>query len=74
MPVATRLASLGFDFIGTLDPQPEDENPVFYLRMDRIERHSAVSLHALNKELYAIAERFGVESYDGMAVGDVDGP
>lgn len=49
MPVATHLARLGYEFIGTLDPEPDDENRVFYLRMDRIERHSPVSLDELNR-------------------------
>lgn len=74
MPVATPLASQGYEFIGTLEPEPDDVNPVFYLRMDRIQRHSPVSLNKLNRELYVIAEQFGVESYDGMDVGAVDGP
>lgn len=74
MPVAAHLARLGYEFIGTLDPEPDDENPVFYLRMDRIERHSPVSLNDLNRELYVIAERFGVGSYDGIDVGALDGP
>lgn len=74
MPVAAHLQRLGYEFIGTLDPEEEDENPVFYLRMDRIERHTPASLNELNCELYNIAERFGVQSYDGMDVGGVNEP
>jgi hypothetical protein len=54
--------------------ESDDVTPLFYLRMDRIQRHSPVSLNELNRELYVIAEQFGVESYDGMDVGAVDGP
>lgn len=74
MPVATHLASLGYEFIGTLDPGPDDIIRNFYLRMDRVQRHSPVSLNELNRKFYAIAEQFGIESYDGMDVGAVDGP
>lgn len=74
-PVAEHMASLGYEVVGTLEPAPgEGELPVYYLRVDRIESHAPESLFALNAELYAIAERFGVADYDGMEVGAQDGP
>ena len=74
LPIADYMQGLGYEFVGTLDPEVEDENPVYFLRMDRVERHSPVSLNELNRQLYGIADQFGVQSYDGMDVGAVDGP
>ena len=74
MPVADHMQSLGYGVIGTLDPDESDQNPVYYLRVDRIERHSPASLHERNQALYNVAEQFGVLDYDGMNVGAVDGP
>lgn len=74
MPVARHLESLGYEFRGTLDPEDPDDQQIYLLRMDRVERHTPQSLHARNLELYSIADRFGIEAYDGMDVGAVDGP
>lgn len=74
LPIADYMGRLGYEFMGTLDPEVDDECQVFFLRMDRVERHSPWSLHELNYQFYEIAERFGVESYDGMDVGAGDGP
>ena len=74
LPVADHMEQLGYEFVGTLDPDAEDETPVYFLRMDRVERHSPESLNSLNLQLYAIADQFGVQSYDGMDVGAIDGP
>lgn len=65
----------GYENVGFLEPSPDnDKGETIFLRADRIERHTVESLHAKNLELYELAERFGVESYDGMDVGAVDGP
>jgi len=74
LPIAKHLETSGYEFVGTLDPDESDETPVYFLRMDRIERHSPQTLHELNHGLYDVAARFGVSSYDGMDVGSVDGP
>ena len=68
------MAHLGYEFVDTLEPEPDDEKHVFFLRMDRVERHSPASLNDLNHQLYGIADQFGVQSYDGMDVGAVDAP
>jgi len=73
LPIADHLTHLGYEFVGTLDPDANDENPVYFLRMDRVERHSPTSLNELNRQLYGIADQYGVQSYDGMDVGAVDG-
>ncbi|CAH0242620.1 hypothetical protein SRABI118_02757 [Massilia sp. Bi118] len=74
LPIAAHLAPSGYEFIGTLDPDEAADNPVFYLRMDRVETHTPASLDERNQLLYAIAARFGVLNYDGFDVGAVDGP
>ena len=63
-----------YEFIGTLDPNPSDENPVFYLRLDRVETHSPASLDERHQLLYGIAAQFGVLDYDGFDVGALEGP
>lgn len=72
-PVAEHMASQGYEVRGTLDPDDSDEDPVYFLRMDRLERHTPESLNNRNQALYQIAHQFSV-GYDGMDVGAVDGP
>lgn len=74
LPIAEHLALTGYEFVGTLAPDESDENPVFYLRLDRIEKHSPASLHERNQLLYDIAAQFKVLSYDGFDVGAIEGP
>lgn len=74
LPIAEHLRFADYEFVGTLDPDESDENPVFYLRLDRIEIHSPESLHKRNQLLYDIAAQFGVLSYDGFDVGAIEGP
>ncbi len=40
-----------------------------FLHVEKIETHSPESLQARNAEFNAVAEQFGIESYDGMDVG-----
>jgi len=48
------------------------------ITLSQLEELFAASLHERNQEFYALADRFGIESYDGMDVGAVedggDGP
>jgi Protein of unknown function (DUF1260). len=65
----------GYEVVGFLEPTPEDDDQeTIYLRFDKIERHTPDSLLVRNAELYKLAADFGLESYDGMDVGAVDGP
>ena len=73
-PVAEHLLSSGYKIWGYLEPDPDNEDPVYFLRADRVEQHTVSSLLDRNSELYAVASRFGVQDYDGMDVGAVDGP
>ncbi len=42
---------------------------LYRLHVEKVETHSPSSLHARNQALYALAERHGLASYDGMDVG-----
>jgi Regulator of ribonuclease activity B len=65
----------GYEVAGFLEPTPEDDDQgTIYLRVDKVERHTPDSLLARNAELYKVAANFGLDGYDGMDVGAVDGP
>jgi hypothetical protein len=75
LDAARELERAGYEPIGFLEPEPEDEDQeTIFLRVDRVERHTVASLLARNDELYAIAARLGLRDYDGMDSGAVDGP
>jgi hypothetical protein len=65
---ATELAKRNFEFV---EIYPTDDK-VFVLHVERKEIHNARSLFELDKELYAIAEKYKLASYDGFDVGNVD--
>ena len=67
-PLAAHLGSAGYRLVAL---EPTDEGDLFQLHVEKIETHSPESLFARNAELGELAERFGVESYDGMDVGPV---
>lgn len=50
----------------------QDEDQLFWLHVERIEIHNPKSLFALNKELYQIAEKYKLDSYDGFDIGNTD--
>jgi hypothetical protein len=68
------LETIGYEVRGFLDPSPDDEKQTIFLRFDKVETHTPESLFERNTSLYALADRFGLDSYDGMDVGAVDGP
>jgi hypothetical protein len=47
------------------------DNGVWWLHVERVERHTVDSLNARNAELYAFARDEGLSTYDGMDVGPV---
>jgi hypothetical protein len=66
----TVLGGLGYRVVELLEPSPEDEDPgLYFLHVEREERHTVETLHLRNLELYGIADELGLESYDGMDVG-----
>ena len=73
--IGLHLEDNGYKICGFLEPAPEDEDQrTLYIRADRIERHTVDSLHETNQELSFLAEKMGVEGYDGMDVGPIGGP
>jgi hypothetical protein len=44
------------------------------LHVEKIETHTPQSLHQRNMELYRLAEKYGITSYDGMDVGPAPQP
>jgi hypothetical protein len=67
-PVADELVQLGFREVALYRT---DDRKTYFLHVERVEKHTPESLHERNTEFYEIAERFGIESYDGMDVGPV---
>ena len=69
------LEGKGYEIVGLLEPGPEDDDQeTIYLRVDRTERHSVQTLLSRNEKLYALADLLGLQGYDGMNVGVVEGP
>ena len=48
--------------------------PAHRLHVERVEKHTPASLHARNQQFYALADKFGVDAYDGMDVGPAPAP
>ena len=66
--IRAALEAIGYRFVKVY---PTDDHTTHFLHVERIEVHSPQSLNRRNQELNALAEEFGVESYDGMDVGPV---
>ncbi|MCX6966825.1 MAG: SseB family protein [Verrucomicrobia bacterium] len=49
-----------------------DDEPIFILQAERLEKHTPESLFALNAELEALAAKFEGVDYDGMDVNPAD--
>ena len=67
-PLAKYLESTGYRLV---EINPTD-GTTFFLHVEKVELHTAASLHERNTSFYGLAERFGVESYDGMDVGPAE--
>jgi hypothetical protein len=65
---ANELQSAGYRVVGIEQFQNE---PRLRLHVERVEAHTPATLNARNQELYALAERLALASYDGMDVGPV---
>lgn len=70
--VAKVLEDTGYRFVSIFEPELEDgEEQYFFLHVEREEVHSPESLHERNAQLYALADRYELQSYDGMDVGPI---
>jgi hypothetical protein len=68
------LEKVGYEFVEvfTAEPQEDDESKMYYLQVEKVEIHSVNSLFDRNKELYSVAEKFKLDSYDGFDIGKVE--
>jgi hypothetical protein len=67
-PVKKELIKNGYHFV---DPYPTDDRSTFFLHVEKIEHHTPQSLHQRNLTFYKLADKYQIESYDGMDVGPV---
>ena len=65
---ADTLRADGYRVVDLWQGDEEDE-PLFWLHVERVEAHSVESLYERNESFYRLAEDLGLESYDGMDVG-----
>lgn len=63
---AAHLTAQGYRFVGI---HQTDDGDTRVLHVERVEVHSPQTLFARNEELDELADRFGLDTYDGMAVG-----
>lgn len=54
-----------------VDIYPDEEN-LLWLHVEKIEIHNPKSLFALNKQFYALADKYRLDSYDGFDIGNTD--
>jgi len=67
---SAQLKAKGYQVVGIYDSEPEGETPaLWWLHVEKVEKHTADTLHARNQEFYKFAEEHQLESYDGMDVG-----
>ena len=68
--LASELDQQGYRFVDMFTPELDDgQDEYYFLHVEKIEPHSVLSPHQRNQELYVLADRFGVDAYDGMDVG-----
>lgn len=72
--VTQELSALGYRVVRIYlaDKKQKTDPDLWWLHVERVEIHSAASLHKRNLELTEFAERHGLASYDGMDVGPAD--
>ena len=63
---AKTLAEDGYRIV---EISEDDDEPLFWLHVERVEAHSVDSLFERNATFYRLAEELGLDSYDGMDVG-----
>jgi len=64
--IASELAPLGYKRVSLEMVKGQD---TFRLHVEKVETHTPETLNKRNGEFYALAEKYGVASYDGMDVG-----
>ena len=64
--VAKTLAEEGYRVV---EISEDDDEPLFWLHVERVEAHTVDSLFERNESFYRLAQELGLESYVGMDVG-----
>ena len=63
--IASELAPFGYKLVSLEEVQGKS---TFRLHVEKVETHTPETLNKRNGEFYALAEKYGVASYDGMDV------
>ncbi len=66
--LAQHFDESGYSFV---DIYPNEEDDVFWLRVERIEKHTVSSLDKRNMGLHKLARKLKVQEYDDMDAGPV---
>src|SRR5215831_13173577 len=59
-PVADALVAEGYREVGLYRT---DDGSTYFLHVEKAEKHTPETLHERNQHFYAVADRFGIESY-----------
>jgi hypothetical protein len=65
LQIASELAPLGYKLVSTEKVQGKMS---FRIRLEKAETHTPETLNERNGEFYALTEKYGVATYDGMDV------
>lgn len=66
------LEGRGYRFIDLFEAEIDEEvssTPMYYLHVEKAERHTIDTLEVRNQEMELLAEQYGVAKYDGMDAG-----
>ncbi|WP_349261232.1 ribonuclease E inhibitor RraB [Povalibacter sp.] len=64
-----QLEAIGYRVVDISERSDAAASARWRLHVEKIETHTVESLHVRNQELYALASKMGLNSYDGMDVG-----
>jgi len=67
--LADELLQQNYTLIDINQSYPDE---MYWLQMEKIEQHSVASLNIRNQELYQLAKKRNIHSYDGMDVSPVE--
>jgi Regulator of ribonuclease activity B len=64
--ISQELVGAGYKLVGL---SQVEGRPLYRLHLEKVELHTPNTLNSRNIEFYALAEKYGIRSYDGMDVG-----
>jgi len=70
---AEELIKQGYKYVDIYLSDKDDPNEpdIYWLHVEKVEIHSPKTLDKRNDELYIFANKYALDSYDGMDVGPV---